>query len=164
MINQVTWSPGTTLETMIEQVIGAAMSFYRGNKTAVANSLGIAVRTLDNKLEKYAKESTEREVKTSHARSQREEFQRRQRATPAGAQFDTSATPIQFDPAKYRGVPTPEQHDAAGQRNGAQAQAGVRTEPAEGTPAQQPMPVSEQKEVQGVLPAEAPGNRKRANG
>lgn len=47
------WSPGVTIEQIEEGVIKKALRFYQGNKTKTAQSLGIAVRTLDNKLSKY---------------------------------------------------------------------------------------------------------------
>jgi len=50
----VTWQPGVTLEKMEQQVIENAMVFYRQNKTHAAEGLGIAIRTLDSKLEQYA--------------------------------------------------------------------------------------------------------------
>jgi DNA-binding NtrC family response regulator len=52
----ILWQPGVTLEDIEKQVIQKAFSFYRGNKTATAKSLGIAIRTLDAKLEKYDKQ------------------------------------------------------------------------------------------------------------
>lgn len=49
----VNWTPGMTLDEMEKQCILAAFRFYRGNKTQTAGALKIAIRTLDNKLEKY---------------------------------------------------------------------------------------------------------------
>lgn len=51
------WQPGRTLKEMEKEVIQSAMRFYHGNKTHVANSLGIAIRTLDNKLADYSEPS-----------------------------------------------------------------------------------------------------------
>ncbi len=53
MNEHVMWSPGVTLEMIEKQVILIAFRFYRGNKTQTAQSLGIAIRTLEAKLEKY---------------------------------------------------------------------------------------------------------------
>ena len=53
MNEAINWSPGVTLENVEKQVILAAFRHFRGNKTVTANALGIAIRTLDNKLEKY---------------------------------------------------------------------------------------------------------------
>lgn len=52
----INWSPGVTLQSIVRQTIQRAMQFYHGNKSAVANALGITVKTLDSKLEIYAQE------------------------------------------------------------------------------------------------------------
>ncbi len=49
----IVWQPGRSLEEVEKDVILAALRFYHNNKTHTARSLGIAARTLDNKLEKY---------------------------------------------------------------------------------------------------------------
>ena len=38
---------------MEEVIIKSALKHYKGNKTKTAKSLGIAIRTIDNKLSKY---------------------------------------------------------------------------------------------------------------
>ena len=53
MTRDVYWYPGLTLEDMEEQIIKKALAFYEGNKSATAHSLGIAIRTLDHKLQQY---------------------------------------------------------------------------------------------------------------
>lgn len=50
---QVQWQPGITLEELEKQAILAAMSFYHGKRSQVAESLEIGQRTLDYKLAKY---------------------------------------------------------------------------------------------------------------
>lgn len=77
--NTIIWTPGTSLEFMEKQIILAAFRHYRGNKTATANSLGIAIRTLDNKLEKYQQDDKEAEEKQNARRIDREEFIKAQR-------------------------------------------------------------------------------------
>ena len=47
------WQVGMTLEDMEKEVIEKSLRFYSGNKTHTANALGIAIRTLDAKLEKF---------------------------------------------------------------------------------------------------------------
>lgn len=47
------WQPGVTLEDLEKQAILEALRFYGNNKTRTAQALGIAIRTLDNKLAKY---------------------------------------------------------------------------------------------------------------
>ena len=58
-INDVTWIPGITLKDLERMAIKKAMQFYRGNKTAVSQSLDIAIRTLDAKLKSYEEENNE---------------------------------------------------------------------------------------------------------
>jgi DNA-binding NtrC family response regulator len=47
------WTPGLTLENVEKLVIEQALVFYEHNKQRTADALGIAIRTLDNKLAKY---------------------------------------------------------------------------------------------------------------
>lgn len=71
------WQPGETLESIEKSVILQAFRFYHGNKTHTANALGIAIRTLDNKLEKYEQEGiNERERAEKQARMETEARQR----------------------------------------------------------------------------------------
>lgn len=53
MNDMQTWTPGTNLEQWEKIAIEAAFRFYRGNKTQTSIALGISIRTLDSKLEKY---------------------------------------------------------------------------------------------------------------
>lgn len=52
----VTWVPGKTLAGMEREVIENAMKYFQGNKTQTAQALGIALKTLYNKLEFYAEQ------------------------------------------------------------------------------------------------------------
>lgn len=45
--------PGMTIEMMEKEMILSALKFYEGNKTKAAQSLGITVRTIQNKLSLY---------------------------------------------------------------------------------------------------------------
>lgn len=56
MSGDVIWTPGMTLEELEKFTIKKAMRYYNNNKTIVAQTLGIAIRTLDNRLEKYQQE------------------------------------------------------------------------------------------------------------
>lgn len=47
------WQPGMTLAQLEKEVILKALRFYGGNKVQTAKSLGIAERTLYNRLEEY---------------------------------------------------------------------------------------------------------------
>lgn len=123
----IIWSPGVSLESIERQVITKAMGFYGGNKTQTANALGIAVRTLDNKLTAYA-EADEAIAKHEAARKNAKElFLRRSRGE---VMPDDSAS------------------HGAYQRNG--------VEPAQGTTPQHAMPVqNDRAQVQSVLPSQA---------
>lgn len=50
------WFPGMTLAEVERETIQQAFRFYGQNKTHTAEALGIAVRTLDAKLEQYKQE------------------------------------------------------------------------------------------------------------
>lgn len=67
----IMWSPGVKLDEIERMVILKAYSFFAKNKTATANALGIAIRTLDNKLERYEQEEKilqDQRLKESQAR------------------------------------------------------------------------------------------------
>ena len=49
----IMWQPGVTLADMEKKIILKAFECFQGNKTKTASALGIAVRTLDNKLALY---------------------------------------------------------------------------------------------------------------
>lgn len=53
-MSSFTWQPGITLAIAEKQIILAAYRFYHGNKTRTAQALGVAIRTLDARLEEYA--------------------------------------------------------------------------------------------------------------
>lgn len=88
----VIWTPGMTLDTMIEMVITEAITFTKGNKAAVARMLDIAPRTLDNRMAKYEAARLEREKQAAEVLKLREDFLARQRGhTPPGA----TVSPVQ---------------------------------------------------------------------
>lgn len=55
----IIYTAGMTLDELEKEVILYALKFYQGNKTHTSNSLGIAYRTLDDKLKKYEDKSEE---------------------------------------------------------------------------------------------------------
>jgi hypothetical protein len=126
MIN-LNWQPGMTLESIEKSAILQAFRFYRGNKTVTANALGMAIRTLDNKLDQYQAEGKEQERLNNEQRKQREEFLQRQRGI-------------------YPSTPTP-----AGGTMLSSADAGVSVESTSEAAQKQTMSVPQRKEVQGVL-------------
>lgn len=78
-MTQVLWTPGMTLDEVERLVIEAAFRYYRGNKTATAAALGISVRTLDNKFEKYQADDDAREMAAAERQQQHEAFLARAR-------------------------------------------------------------------------------------
>ncbi len=120
---------------MERQIIQAAYGFYKGNKTATAQSLGISIRTLDNKLERYQKDKEDGEARTEHTRTAREEQLHYSR-------FGRPKTPEGSGAAATAKRPT----------HGDSANGGIRSESASKPSAQHAVSVQEPKEVQGVLP------------
>ena len=53
------WQPGMKLSDVERIVIEEAYRFYGRNKTATANALGIAIRTLDSRFEQYSNKKPE---------------------------------------------------------------------------------------------------------
>ncbi len=49
----MSWQPGNTLEDVEKDAILKAFQYHNGNKTHTAKSLGISIRTLDAKIERY---------------------------------------------------------------------------------------------------------------
>jgi hypothetical protein len=69
MSDMIFWSPGVTLEEIEHQVVMKAFLFYQKNKTQTANALGIAIRTLEHKLEKIEemqKAASQSEIERGH--------------------------------------------------------------------------------------------------
>lgn len=127
----VVWSPGVSIETMIQSAIESALSYYKGNKTATAHALGISIRTLDTRLDKYKKERLAHEQRAADAQSRRAEFHARQRAVPQNGQFDTSATPSihAAEAARRRAESAPAPKDGKGPTLHVSGE-GVREKPA----------------------------------
>lgn len=70
-MNENFWSPGMTLAQSEEKVIKAAMRFYNNHKPTTASALGIALRTLDNKLKKYAEEDAKKKEEQKKRQAER---------------------------------------------------------------------------------------------
>jgi len=47
------WQPGILLEEMERDTILCALKFYQGSRTYAAQSLGISIRTMRNKIATY---------------------------------------------------------------------------------------------------------------
>lgn len=130
------WSPGVTLEDVERQVILKAYTFYKGNKTATATALGIAIRTLDNKLEKYELDDKTEKKRLEQRQRDRDHWLKRSRG-------QDSAEPQHA--AEPHGATAP----------GAEAQTGIHGKPAVDTSAESAMPLPQREEIQGVSSKQA---------
>jgi hypothetical protein len=54
-MNQINWQPGVTLYDIEKRIIKRALEFY-GNQKKAALALGVAEKTIFNKLKRYEKE------------------------------------------------------------------------------------------------------------
>lgn len=128
MAATVYWSPGMSLAVLEQCVITQAMKHYGNNKTAVANSLGISIRTLDARLEKYELDDLERAAAHADRQQQRDELLRRSRGFhPSSLAVTSGLSPVV--------------------QVGTQAEAGVFSQPIANAPGQPSVPVSVGKKV-----------------
>lgn len=129
------WTPGMTLDYVEKEVITKAFRWFRYNKTQTAIALGISIRTLENKLERYERE------KSGHRIGEREgDADKLEDAGPGNA-----------------GEPK-RQSDFTGEI----AEAGLRIQPLTDDTAKQSVPLSQRKEVQEVSsPNASRGHSKR---
>ena len=138
MNEQVFWSPGVTLEMIEKQVIQKAFHFYRGNKTQCSISLGISIRTLENKLDRYREDDQGRQNAEQKEAEDREYHLKRARGIIPGSASEPGG------PRVYG------------------SSSGVQVQPSFEAPEKNAVPVSEPEEVQDVLPAKAsPGYKVR---
>lgn len=152
-MDMIMWSPGVTLDAIERQVIEKCYQFFKQNKTATANALGIAIRTLENKLERYRLEDEKSKEGRDHYERGREDFLRRSRSghegdVPPGALQPSALTDIR--PA------------SPGRGDGQKANQGDDVESSAKTSKEHPMSVPVGKEVQGMLPPAPPPRRKRS--
>jgi hypothetical protein len=71
-----------SLDAMEKLIILEAYKFFRFNKTATSQSLGIAIRTLDNKIEQYNKQALEDQERQANDKVTREQMMMRHRGNP----------------------------------------------------------------------------------
>lgn len=138
MSEVVSWQPGMTLEAVEKATILQAVRFYRGNKTQCSISLGISVRTLDAKLEKYEADGRASEQHLIDERNKRNAILNRMRgiATPT----DGSIAPAQNPKTLETGKPLHETSE------------GVHVQSIAEISSEQSVPVPERLEVQEMLP------------
>lgn len=146
MNEMIVWSPGVTLEGIEKQVILKAFRFYRGNKTVTAQSLGISIRTLESRMEKYEQDGIAQKRAEEARRKFEEDFLVRQRG------------PYQ----NYNG--TQDQQEAQRAEAISSAASGVRVESPLEPSSKQSVPVQERKEVQKVLQGPATKSRSARSG
>jgi hypothetical protein len=82
MDSVIQWSPGLSLDAVEKLVILKAYSFFKKNKTATSQSLGISIRTLDSKLERYEQEDKIEKERQENEQAKRTEFLIKQRGNP----------------------------------------------------------------------------------
>lgn len=140
----VNWVPGITLEEMEKQCILAAYRWYRSNKTQTSIALGISIRTLDNKLEKYESDNRKDEDRIESENLERATILDRMR----GITNNNSNGHI-YQPNTHAST-RPAQPESSTNGNGSQT--GLRVEPLADTAAQSSMSLPERKEVQSMLP------------
>ncbi len=148
MNEAIIWSPGVTLDNIERQVIFKAFSFFGKNKTQTAQALGISIRTLDNKFERYAKEDE----------GEREWHEKRKREQSNFLARARGIHPAQYDIANGQTSSYPQSVQNSGAAN-----EGLRVEPAAEPAAQLEMPVPKRQEVQSVLPKHATAGGSRKN-
>jgi hypothetical protein len=81
----MTWSPGQTIDLIEKQAIEGALRYHHGNKTRTAEALGIAIRTLDNKLAIYKEQAEAHELQLATEKAERmRQLERARGITPTG--------------------------------------------------------------------------------
>lgn len=146
----IQWSPGVSLEALEKQAIQQAFKFFQQNKTATCNALGISIRTLDAKLEKYLEQDISESERIHNERNERDEFLKRCRG---------ENTPDNI----YKGNVKATKDDRAGESvHGAES--GIRVEPITDVATESSLSVPEWEEIQ-ELPSEsvAKGSSKRSS-
>lgn len=74
----IMWSPGVTLEQIEKQIIKSAIRHFK-NRATTAEALGISLRTIDYRLEAYAKEEEEQRLLGEELDRKRQDFINRSR-------------------------------------------------------------------------------------
>lgn len=120
-----------TIEDIEKQAIQIRINMFRGNKSQCAISLGISIRTLDAKLEKYADDKRKTEEREAQEAIERSEILDRQRGIIPQSRSEEGG------PRVYGST------------------SGVHVQPSIEAPPQHAMPVSQQQKVQSVLPKQA---------
>lgn len=152
------WTPGRKLEEYEKEIILKELAFRNGNKTHTADALGIAIRTLHNKLIEYGVKDAKRlehnaEIRSplfgldpgsiGYANAKREYERQLKESAEAGAAAAAEDLQRNSGGATGSGQPTETVRTETGVRV---EQNGQTNRP------EQPVPVRVGKEVQGVPP------------
>lgn len=140
---QIIVTPGMKMADIEKMHILNTFRYCNGDRAKMAACLGIAIRTVGNKLEQYREEDEKEEKRLNDVKREREEFLQRQRGIHP-SQFGQASSAI-------RG------YDLQSMEDGFQSttEVGQKSE----------MPMSERQEVQGVLPIQVTNlNPKKTRG
>jgi len=140
-MNPIIINQTMTVDAVTKLLTLEAYRYWRGNKTATANSLGISVRTLETWLEKYEQDERDQQRRESEYKLEQERILQRLRGEHAGASTG---------PSKQDGK------DAAN--------TGLRLESAQNPQQEYALPVPERQKVQEVLPSDVAHGGKRKRG
>lgn len=162
----VNWVPGITLDEMEKACILAAFRFYRGNKTHTASALGISIRTLEHKMERYEADKLRERERDEQDRQNAVANLERMRGPQLTKQFaigssDQWAEPDATSAAIGQRTKDGNETNGANGKGGHSPTAGVRVEPTAEAEPQHDMPLPKRKETEAVLPRHASGNSKR---
>lgn len=159
----ITWSPGHTLDSLEKQVIEAAWTYYRKNKSLTASSLGITVRTLENKLKQYEQEDADARERNEFDKRRRNILERRSLgktvtdAELASIGLDRLGRPLNRSDAE-KIIAAEDQAT----RDRDEAAAGNGVESSSRLPTQPRLPVQERSEIQSMSFSDsAKGNSRR---
>lgn len=141
MSGEIIWSPGMSLDAIEKIVILKAYSFFKNNKTATSASLGIAIRTLDSKLDRYEQEQKLEEERQENEHARRTEFLARQRGNPP----NNIGLPYSPIPALHGAI------------------SGPRMESITNAASEHAMSLSKREEVQVVLSKQTPASNPKKN-
>lgn len=101
------WQPGMTLDKMERFIILEAYRHYHGNKTQTAAVLGIAVRTLDAKLEKYESDQCSEQRDREEEKRRDDQLLRRARGLPPALFEATSGNGMESTAGNSAEQPVP---------------------------------------------------------
>lgn len=137
-MSTINWVPGLTLEEVEKACILQAFRWFRGNKTQTSIALGVSVKTIDNKLEKY-----EQDGKAAKEQNDHDELKRKR------------------DLNRMRGLPEDAPSEGQGPKNVFSTDSGLHVEPAPQARPEPAVPVSQRQEIQKVLPTHASASSQR---